>query len=112
MEINGDDAQPGAALAPPWIGTGTTTNYSLAQLAVEMDLALPEAHATLAEVLADLGSWRQAVQEAEAALELEPRNFDAIRVLGYPPRCKASTPKRWRITSRRPRWNRTSHLST
>ncbi len=44
---------------------------------------MPETHATLAEVLADLGSWRQAVQEAETALELDSRNFDAIRILGY-----------------------------
>jgi tetratricopeptide (TPR) repeat protein len=42
-----------------------------------------EAHAYLAEIYADLGSWYDALDEAELAVSLDERSVDAHRTLAY-----------------------------
>ncbi|MBN1315135.1 MAG: tetratricopeptide repeat protein [Anaerolineales bacterium] len=54
-----------------------------ANRAVEQDPASAEAHAYLAEILFDLGSYDQADEAIETALLLDEKNLDVQRIAGY-----------------------------
>jgi len=84
IEIAPEDARGYAvrARALDWQG-----NYQDAVLmalkAVELDNNYAPGHAYLAEAYADLGRLRQAREQAELAIQLDPYNIDARRNYGY-----------------------------
>ncbi len=51
--------------------------------ALDIDAALPEAHAYLAEIYMDKGIWALALEEAQAAVKLSENSVEAWRSLGY-----------------------------
>jgi len=56
---------------------------SLCKEALRINSDYAEAHAYLAEIYADLGSWYDALDEAELAVSLDDRSVDAHRTLAY-----------------------------
>ncbi len=56
---------------------------SLCKDALRINPDYAEAHAYLAEIYADLGSWYDALDEAELAVSLNERSVDAHRTLAY-----------------------------
>lgn len=56
---------------------------SLCKDALRINPDYAEAHAYLAEIYADLGSWYDALDEAELAVSLDERSVDAHRTLAY-----------------------------
>lgn len=91
VELSSTSPRALAALcqAQDWNGQ-LTQAIETCRLAIERDPNYAEAHAYLAEAYADSilsgdfsVGWRQAVQEAEKAVELDERSVDAYRNLGY-----------------------------
>ncbi len=76
------DGHAARARALNWSGDYDQATISALQ-AIDQDAAFALAHAVLAETYADLGRLRQAREEAELAIQLDPFNADTRRAYGY-----------------------------
>lgn len=84
--INADPYDPLAWAVHGWaLDWAGTPELGLASLfhALELDADNATARAFLAETYADMGKLNRALEEAEAALELDPLDFNAQRAYGY-----------------------------
>jgi tetratricopeptide (TPR) repeat protein len=84
IAINPEDARGWAIKSRAYDWQGKYQDAVVAGLkAIELDNNYAPAHAYLAEAYADLGRLRQAREQAELAIQLDPYDVDARRDYGY-----------------------------